>query len=88
MMSKTIKNAGYVMFAAGVLMILATAVGFAMTVEFGEFRETVLEARSYVAVVPGIATISLGRLIARYDASRTSCARACPDPRPCAAAAC
>jgi hypothetical protein len=54
LMSKVIRNAGYVLLAAGGLMMLASFAGFVMMDSFDKFQVTLLDARSYVAVAPGI----------------------------------
>ena len=74
-MGKVIRKAGFVSLAAGCLMILATAAGVVMVDGFGGLVETLRlhTIWSFVALVPGIAMISLGWLIATHrgrDASR------------------
>jgi hypothetical protein len=74
-MGKVIRLAGFVSLAAGCLMILATAVGVVMVDGFGSLVETLSlhTIWNFVALVPGIAMISLGWLIATHqgqDASR------------------
>jgi cytochrome bd-type quinol oxidase subunit 1 len=64
-MGKDIRNAGYVLLAAGGAMILASFAGFVMMESFDKLQVILRDARSYAAVAPGIIMISLGWLIAR-----------------------
>jgi hypothetical protein len=68
-MDKIIRNAGFVSLAAGCLMILATAAGVVMVDGVGGLVETLRlhTIWSFVALVPGIATISLGWLITTHQ---------------------
>jgi hypothetical protein len=68
-MDKSIRNAGYVLLAAGCIIILATAAGVVMLDGYGKLGEITLSQHTiwnYVAVAPGIAAISLGWLVARH----------------------
>ena len=68
-MGKVIRKAGFVSLAAGCLMILATAAGVVMVDGFGKLVETLSHHTiwNFVALVPGIAMISLGWLIATHQ---------------------
>ena len=64
-MSRVIRNTGYVLLAAGGLMILASFAGFVMMESFDKLQ--VRDVWSYVAVAPGIAAILLGWFITMYE---------------------
>jgi cytochrome bd-type quinol oxidase subunit 1 len=64
-MSRVIRNTGYVMLAAGGLLILASFAGFTMMESFDKLQ--VRDAWSYVAVAPGIATVLLGWFVTMYE---------------------
>jgi len=68
-MVKIVRNAGYVLLAAGCIIILATTAGVVMLDGIGKLEEITLSPHAvwnYVAVAPGIAAISLSWLIARH----------------------
>ena len=64
-MSRVIRNTGYVLLAAGGLTILASFAGFVMMESFDKLQ--VREAWSCVAVAPGIATVLLGWFVTMYE---------------------
>ena len=68
-MAKKIRAAGYVTLVGGVLMILATYAGVVVLDGFDvlEVNLKLSNARTYVALVPGIIITALGMLAAMYQ---------------------